>query len=424
MRQRHSARTKEPSSDLLQDAPDSTMTSPPRPAYAEPVVGWPKILALPHCARLLGAALLGRIPLGGTPVALLLIVRDQGGTYTWGAALAGAFGLAVAAGQPMLGRLVDRTGQRTPILAGALICALALGVIAGAGTGKPIVQLTATVVAGAAMPPLEAALRALWPHVVPSAAHLRAAYALDSGSQELAYVTGPLLATALTTLAGPIVALLATGLLGLAGAALFASCGPSRAWRPVRAGTAGVLGALRPPGLRLLLLALVAAGAALGALNVAALAAAERSGAPWLSGALPAALSIGVLIGCALYTAHPQRTNPGSQLVFFGMGFTVAWLPLCLGPGPYVSLVLAVVPGMFFGPLLVTAYQAIDVLARPGMVTESYSWLVSAFGIGTALGTGIEGPWHGSWAVPAAAAATALALLHVVRRRLDREAHS
>jgi MFS family permease len=369
---------------------------------------------------LLGATLLGRLPLGAAPVALLLAVRDQGGSYTWGAALAAAFGIAVAGGQPMLGRLVDRIGQRVPTLTGASLSATGLVVVAVTGTGRPIVQLTAAIVAGGAAPALEGSLRALWPTVVPSASHLRAAYALDSGSQELVYVAGPLLATAMTALAGPTTALVTTGLLGLAGAAILASSAPSRAWRPTRTRTVGILGALRPAGLRILLLALVAIGAALGALTVAALATAERYEVSWLSGALPAALSIGALIGCAVYTAIPWRATLGAQLVLTGAGFAAGWLPLCLDPGPYASLALTVVPGTFFGALLVSAYQAIDVLARPGMVTESYGWLVSAFGVGTALGTASAGPWHGSLFVPATAAATALALLHVVQSRLDR----
>ncbi|WP_328973885.1 MFS transporter [Streptomyces sp. NBC_00239] len=399
----------------------STSPGPTTPIEAAPpvVVGWPSVLRLPHCTRLLGGTLLGRIPLGMAPVVLLLAVREQGGSYTLGAALAGAFGLAVAAGQPLLGRLADRIGQTIPLVAGALLSAIAFTVIAVTGTGNLPAVLTAAVVAGVSAPPLEASLRALWTHVVPSPSYLRAAYSLDSGSQELVYVAGPLLATAVTAVAGSTAALLATGLLGLMGAAAVATSVPSRTWRPTARSGSGVLGALGSAGLRLLLLALIAVGASLGALNVAALAAAERSGATWLSGALPAALSIGALIGSALYASRPWQASPGTQLVTTGAGFTASWLPLCLDMGPYTSLALAVIPGMFFGPLLTSAYQCLDLLARPGMVTESFGWLVSAFGIGTALGTAAAGPGNGSWAVPALAAAVALPLLQVVRRQLD-----
>lgn len=111
---------------LLHDSPTlTTATAPPLSAAAPTVVGWPTVLRQRHCTRLLGATLLGRLPLGMAPVVLLLAARDQGGSYTWGAVLAGVFGLAVAAGQPLLGRIVDRMGQRVPIVVGALVSAAA-----------------------------------------------------------------------------------------------------------------------------------------------------------------------------------------------------------------------------------------------------------------------------------------------------------
>ncbi|MFJ6636257.1 MFS transporter [Streptomyces sp. NPDC091376] len=397
---------------LLSPSPTPVPPAPPK------AVGWLTVLRLPYCGRSLSGTLVGRLPLGMAPVALLLAVEAEDGSLAYGAALAAAFGLAVAAGQPLLGRFVDRAGQTVPLVVGAVISALALASIAVVGTGEPHLALTAALLAGLAAPPLEAALRSLWVQLVPTPSHLRAAYALDSGSQELVYVAGPLLATCITAWAGPTVALAATAALGLTGALTVAAGAPSRAWRPRPDSRGGLLGALRPPTLRLLLLALAAVGASLGALHVAALATADRYDASWLAGAMPAALSIGALIGSAIYTLRPWHACLGAQLILTGAGFTLTWLPLCLDPPPLIGLALVLLPGLFFGPLLTAAYLAIGAVARPGMVTESYSWLVSAFGVGTAAGTALAGPWGGSWIVPAVTAAIALGLLHLVRHRL------
>ncbi|WP_455361264.1 MFS transporter [Streptomyces sp. SYSU K21746] len=400
-----------------------TQTITPPAQQLEPPVGWTAVMRLPHCARLLGGTLLGRLPLGMAPVVLLLAVRAEGGTYTNGAILAAAFGLAVAAGQPLLGRIADRYGQTGPLAVGAAVSATAFLILAVAGTADLVLAALAAALAGLASPPLEAALRTLWPAVVPSPRHLRAAYSLDSGSQELVYVAGPLLAAVVCSAAGPSVALAVTGGIGLCGALSTILSGPSRAWRPTGAEGGGIAGALRSPGMRILLLALVAVGAALGALNVGALAAGERHEAAWLAGAMPAALSIGALLGSAAFTARRWGGSTGHQLTLVGAAFALAWLPLCLDPGPYLAVAFSALPGFFFGPLLTCAYLAIDALAVPGTVTESFGWLVSAFGIGTALGTAAAGPFGGSWAVPAVAAALAVVLLHLVRRPL-RLAHS
>ncbi|MDX5569297.1 transporter [Streptomyces sp. ID05-04B] len=395
----------------------STLTAPATAAAAT-TVSWSSVLRLPHCSRLLTATLTGRLPHGMAPVAILLAARADGLGYSIGAALAALYGAGVAIGQPLLGRLADRTGQTRPLVASTLVSTTFLLVLAVTGTGHLPLAAAVTAAAGLTSPPLEAGLRALWPRIVPTPAHLRAAYALDSGSQELVYVAGPLLATLTATLAHPRIALAVTAAAGLAGALLVAHSAPSKTWRPAGARTPGAPGALRPSGIRLLLLSMTAVGAGLGALNVAALASAEHHRAAWLSGAVPAALSLGALAGSALFSRHAWSAPLSTQLTVFTTAFTLAWLPLQL-PAPPPALLLAVtLPGLAFGPLLTTAYCCIDVLAAPGTVTESFGWLVSAFGIGTAAGTALAGAVDGSWLVPAAAAAGALLLAAALRPHL------
>ncbi|MFJ8752073.1 MFS transporter [Streptomyces sp. NPDC102441] len=389
----------------------SAPATKPRPVP----VTWSAVLRLPHCSRLLAATLIGRLPHGMAPVAVLLAARADGLGYSGGAALAALYGAGIAAGQPLLGRLADRMGQTRPLISSALASTTLLLVLALTGTANLPLAATVTAAAGLTSPPLEAGLRALWPRIVPTPAHLRAAYALDSGSQELVYAAGPLLATVTAALAGPRAALAATALLGLAGTLVVAHAAPSRTWQPTGLWAAGTPGALRPPGLRLLLLSLTAVGVALGALNVAALASADHHGTTWLSGAIPAALSLGAIAGNALLSRHALTTPLHTQLSFAAAAFALAWLPLQFEAPPFLLLFAAMLPGIAFGPLLTTAYHCIDVLAAPGTTTESFGWLVSSFGIGTAIGSAVAGAADGSWLVPAAAAACALLLAVTLR---------
>ncbi|MGW0881397.1 MFS transporter [Streptomyces sp. NPDC002671] len=381
-------------------------------------VHWAAVLRLPYAARLLGATLVGRLPLGMVPVALLTVARADGRGYGTGAALASVYGLAVAAGQPLLGRLVDRRGQGRVLVAGALVSAAALLVLAALRTVYLPVAAGAVLVAGITAPPLEGSLRALWGLIAPSDRHLRAALALDSGSQELVYVTGPLAATALSSsVAAPGFAFAAAGVLGLAGALAVASSAPSRRWRPTPVRRTW-LGALRSGGLRALLLVLTAIGAALGALTVASLATSEQLRAPWLSGALPAAVSVGALAGTAVWTAVPLPVPLTRQLGLSAAVFAAAWPPMCLDLTTWTALLLALLPGMAFGMILTCAYQAVGALALPGTHVEAYGWIVAAFGVGQALGTAAAGTLAGSWLLPAGAAVVALLLTLPVRRHL------
>ncbi|MBX6768970.1 MAG: MFS transporter, partial [Actinomadura rubrobrunea] len=69
------------------------------------------LLRTPYAARLLGGTLLGRLPNGMGMLAVVLHVRDEGGGYPLAGTLAAVYGLSTAAGQPVLGRAMDRSGQ-------------------------------------------------------------------------------------------------------------------------------------------------------------------------------------------------------------------------------------------------------------------------------------------------------------------------
>ena len=61
-------------------------------------------------------------------LALLLLVRENGGSYAAAGAVSGAYFVATAVGAPIAGRLVDRRGQTRILLPRALIFpALLLG---------------------------------------------------------------------------------------------------------------------------------------------------------------------------------------------------------------------------------------------------------------------------------------------------------
>ncbi|MYT96618.1 MULTISPECIES: MFS transporter [unclassified Streptomyces] len=238
------------------------------------------LLAQRHVARLLLGTLIGRLPGGMAPVAILLLVADQGGSLKTGGLLCALYGLASAVGQPVLGRMVDRRGQTLVTATAVLlttVCLLALSAVevaAHVGLAAGLVAL-----AGLSTPPLEAGLRALWPVVLPDEARRRAALALDTGAQGLIYVTGPPLVAVLSATTGPRTAMEVTAVLGLLGAIVVLSAAPSRHWRPAPAAQpTGALGPLAHPGLRWLFVAVSGVGFALGAMNVWAVTLADDLG--------------------------------------------------------------------------------------------------------------------------------------------------
>lgn len=139
--------------------------------------GFRAFLSVPGTVRLLASSLAGRLPLGMSSLALLLLVRLQTGSFATAGLVVGAFTLSSAAASPLLGILVDRVGAR-PLLvmvavgqAGALP---ALVIAAQSGATLAILVVVAAL-AGALTPPISGCVRALWPRVTPTAEVLDAA---------------------------------------------------------------------------------------------------------------------------------------------------------------------------------------------------------------------------------------------------------
>ncbi|MBW8481653.1 MFS transporter [Actinomadura parmotrematis] len=359
-----------------------------------------EFLRVRHAARLLGGTLLGRLPNGMALLAIVLHVRAHGGGYPLAGALGAVNGLATAAGQPVLGRAMDRFGQPRVLLPSALAAAAGFALLAWTGVRPLPVAVAAVVLAGFATPPLEAGLRALWPDVLDGPDQVQAAYALDAAAQELLFTLGPLIvvgAAAVSTEA----ALLLTGALGIAGTLVVVCAGPSRRWRGAPR-AADWLGPLRAPGLRVLLLSLGFAGVALGVYAIAVAAYAERSGVPAHSGLLLAAMSAGALAGGLVYGARPRTGAPHRRLPVLLAALAACYLPLVWAPGPPLMAVLAFASGIWLAPVLACTFSLVDRLAPAGTVTEAFAWVVATICAGGSLGSFVAGLGESLAGVPGA----------------------
>ncbi|EFK98819.1 transmembrane transporter [Streptomyces sp. SPB78] len=353
--------------------------------------GYLEVLRAPYASRLLSSTLLGRLPNAVGHIAIVVHVREQGGGYALAGALAAVYGLATAAGQPLLGRAVDLRGQRAVLLPAAVLSALAMAAFAFTGiTPRPLAYLLVGL-AGLSTPPLEGALRALWPSVLGRADRVHTAYALEAVAQEVMFTAGPLLVTLLVALRSTTAALLVVNVLGVLGALSVVLSRPSRAWRGA-AREAHWLGALRSPGLLALLGAFLFVGVALGSITVSALAYSDGAGGETAYGWIMAALGAGALVGGIAYGARVWTGRPEPRLRLLVALLALGYLPLLLTPDRWTMTGLALLAGVFLAPALACAFVAVDRHAPRGTVTEAFSWLVTTFGVGNALGTALAGP--------------------------------
>ncbi|CAL2061466.1 MULTISPECIES: MFS transporter [Streptomyces] len=385
--------------------------------------GYLEILRARHALRLLTGTLVGRLPNATAAIALVLFVRASGGTYSLAGALAAVYGVANAVGQPVLGRLVDLYGQPRVQLPAAVLAALSMTVFAFVGTDPLPLAYAAVAASGLCAPPLEGGLRALWPSVLRGEEQVHSAYAMDAVAQEVMFTVGPLLVTVCAAVWDARAALLVLNVLGVLGALSVVVSPPSRAWRSAPR-EAHWLGALRSPGLLVLLGAFLFVGMALGSITVASVSYADGHGGDAVYGWLMAGLGLGALVGGSVYGARQWAGAPERRLRVLVALLAVCYLPLMLMPGAVAMVLLSVVSGVFLAPCIACAFILVDRHAPRGTVTEAFSWLVTTFTVGASVGTGLAGPvvqaggtvW--GFAVPGAAGVVSLLVLLATGRVL------
>ena len=348
------------------------------------------LLGQPQAAALVGWSLLGRLPLGMTPLALLFLLRGEG--YGYAAAGVGVAGytVAVGVGAPIAGRRVDRLGPQRVLRVRAVAYAALTGavvVLAVVDAGLAPIAIAATA-SGLALPPLGATVRIVWPRIAPDG--LRStAYALEAALQEIFFLCGPLLAAALAAIE-PAAGVAGAGLAALVGTTALARLRPVRETPASRHGGAGLLGALGSPGVRTVVLYAGAIGAGLGAVELAMPAFAEEHGSRELGGIALACFAGGSLVGGLVAGTRPHRSDVG-RLVAGSFTLALALLGFQLAFSLPSLYVIAFLAGLPIAPTVAAIYSLIDSSARSGTAAEAFAWFGTAVSVGLASGTAFAG---------------------------------
>jgi len=383
---------------------------------------------IPGAPVLLVGGVVGRLGIGITPLALLLLVERHAGEYTAAGIAGGVFALAGAVVGPLAGRIADRAGQGPVLLVTALAHPLALGLLlpaAEVAAHSPLVTYAAAGLAGATYPPLSAAIRGAWHAITEPPAgplHLRpAALAAETSLLELVFVVGPALCALMAVLSGPGAAIVVAGVATGVGTAAVAR---GRAMRGVRLRGPGRptrgLGPLHAIGFPSLLVCVAGLGAAFGAIAVAVPAYAAAHSAPGradaVAGVLLAVWGLGSAAAGFWYGTRRPAMPLARQFALLLTGVAAGFAVLVLMPGPVTLGIALVVGGAAIAPALTVENTLVGRLAPEGMRTEAYTWSVTVTVAASAAGGALAGvivdrPGGVPWAFLTAAGSVAVAAL-------------
>jgi predicted MFS family arabinose efflux permease len=394
------------------------------PSY--PVVD---VLRTRHTGYLLFTSLLGRLPGAMAALAIVQLVRSASGDFGFAGLITAVYVIAGAVGQPLLGRLIDRLGQVAVLTISGILSFLAFTGMALTLEPLPGLAVALAAAAGVFTPPLEPALRALWPRLVAPGPQLKAAFSLDAGAQEIIFIIGPLLTVVGIALFGPVGNLLFAGGLGLVGALAFIVNPVPRAASAERRGGAAHPAVRSPiliPAVARVAVFTFGIGVPVGALTIVATASEAARTGEGLAGWMLAVNALGALVGATAVGIRPLGSTPARLLTVCGVFLAVGYLPLAATALPTWAYVIAAgISGLMLPPTLGQVFERISELSPAAALTEANGWVVSAMTLGVGAGTLVAGAVVGAagtsavtWVVLGASTLTALLSLVALPSRV------
>jgi MFS family permease len=206
----------------------------------------------------------------------------------------------------------------------------------------------------------------------------------------VAVIAAPVLVAGIVAVASPAAAVGSGAALAGGSALAFSATRAARRWRGAATGV-GWLGPLSGAGMRTLVLALAAMGTAVGIVQVAVPAFADEHGAAEVAGLLLAALSIGSLVGGAVYGARRWPGSPAARLPVLLLGLGAGFALLALAEAPALLAALLLITGLLLAPITVAGSTLLDTAVPAGTVTEAFSVMIMGSIAGTALGNALGG---------------------------------
>lgn len=354
-------------------------------------------LRTPYALRMVLFGFIGRLPLSMVGLGSVLLVQDYTGSYGLGGAVAATGAVTTALLGPVIGRLADCLGQRRvllPVLAVHIVGGLTFLFAVRSQTGPrpwPLwVMFAGAAVAGAALPPISSMIRTRWSYLLKGSRRLLTALAFESVVDELVFIVGPVLVAFLSTAGHSTSGIVTAFALAVVGSLLFAAQyhtePPPTGLHPRH----GPL-AIRSPGLRVLCVVGAALGTVLGVLEVSLVAFAEEVGHKPLSGALIAALAVGSMLSGVLWGLMHWHSALRRRLIYTLALLALGTLPLLLIENLWLMVAFVFIAGMAVSPSLISTFTLTERLVPAGAVTEGFTWVGTAVGLGVALGAGLSG---------------------------------
>lgn len=367
-------------------------------------------------ARIIAAQLVARFPGGMISLGFLIHIEKIFDSYGAAGLVLAATSVGQAISGPVTSRWMGRWGMRPMLILTTVVCAVALSVIALAQLELWAFMLVG-LVAGLSYPPVQPAVRTIYPKMVNSR-QLTPLFSLDASAQEIIWIAGPVAVTFVATQISSVIGIFMSVLFLVVGGAWFISSpelGRVRIPRSKR--RLGVVLA-RPPVLLATVVGFLLVGAC-AAIEASVVATFGEEGAEsgivlaiWAVASLAGGLGFGnIPIGPWALARRMTFVFVGAALAMFAFDF---WT---------ISGAL-VISGLGIAPALAVMFSIVSASVKFSDTAEAYGWVGTGQLVGAALGSAAAGFLiDGYGSVGGFVAAAGIALLGVLVPVVFRRAH-
>ncbi|NJI61274.1 MFS transporter [Microbacterium oxydans] len=344
---------------------------------------------------MIAAQLTARFPNGMMSLAILLHVEQQTGSYGSAGLVLAATSVGQAVAGPITSRWMGVWGMRRVITLTLSVCVVTVLGLALLPLGVPGYMLLG-MVAGLSTPPVQAAVRTIYPKLVNSS-NLTPLFSLDASLQEIIWVLAPVVITLVSTRIGTAEGLLLVAIILVGGGAWFILSPEVGRVRIPRSRNALGKVVLKPPVLLATVIGFLLIGAC-SAVEVGVVATFEHGSLA--AGLVLAVFSAGSLAG-GLAFGHipigPWAMARRLLIVTIGLGLTMVMLNVFWLGG---TLILA---GIGIAPALAVLFAITSASVKFSETAEAFGWAGTGQLIGAAAGSAVAGflvdasDWRGAY---------------------------
>lgn len=344
---------------------------------------------------MIAAQLTARFPNGMMSLAILLHVEQQTGSYGSAGLVLAATSVGQAIAGPITSRWMGVWGMRRVLTLTLSVCVVAVLCLALLPLEVPG-YMALGMVAGLSTPPVQAAVRTIYPKLVNSS-NLTPLFSLDASLQEIIWVLAPVVITLVSTQIGTPEGLLLVAIILVVGGAWFILSPEVGRVRIPRSRNALGTVVLKPPVLLATVIGFLLIGAC-AAVEVGVVATFEHGSLA--AGLVLAVFSAGSLAG-GLAFGHipigPWAMARRLLIVTIGLGLTMVMLNVFWLGG---TLILA---GIGIAPALAVLFAITSASVKFSETAEAFGWAGTGQLIGAAAGSAVAGflvdvgDWRGAY---------------------------